>query len=128
LAPDGYLALREHDLALLTWDITADPIEAMRLYDGALVPGDENGFKGKNYSGLRNERFDELLLLASQEWEHPKLVPLYAEMQAILADELPSIPLTSHPILEAYNRNLVGWDTGGTNVPSTYKLQALYFK
>ena len=128
LAADGYLALREHDLALLTWQVGVDPQEAMSLYDGSLVPGDENGFGGKNYSGFRNARFDELARLAGREWERAKLAPLYAEMQSILLEELPSIPLTSHPVFEAHNRNLVGWEMGGSATPATYRAATFHFQ
>jgi peptide/nickel transport system substrate-binding protein len=128
LASNGYLALREHDLALLTRTAGPDPLQSLLPYSSALVPSSENGYKGNNYPGFLNPRYDELLALASHEWEPAKLAPLYAEMQSILTEELPAIPLTSHPTLDAHNRNLVGWHSGPNPVPPTFNLGAMYFK
>jgi peptide/nickel transport system substrate-binding protein len=127
-ATGGYLAQGEHDLALYTLSVGSDPLDALGQYISNQVPTEENGLVGKNYSGFRNARYDELLGLASHEWEPAKLAPLYAEMQALLTEEMPAIPLTSHPILEARSRRLVGWESGWNDVPATYKLGAMYFK
>jgi peptide/nickel transport system substrate-binding protein len=128
LGPRGYLALGEHDLAQHTWNHGTDPMEAMRIYASSQVPEKENGFVGLNYPEFRNARFDELLGLAAKEWDRAKLAPLYAEMQAILTEELPAVPLATHPVLEVRNRNLVGWEIGTNDVPATYRLGTLYVK
>ncbi len=49
--------------------------------------------KGANRGGYRNRRVDELLDMAKREYDEGRLKELYGEVQEIVADEVPFIPL-----------------------------------
>ncbi len=63
------------------------------LYPLSTTEGAVSGPRALNVSFYRNQRLDDLLIRASQVAFRPERARLYARAQAILADELPWIPL-----------------------------------
>jgi peptide/nickel transport system substrate-binding protein len=125
--PDcDYLRKRQHDLAAYAAPSSADPSGSN--YDSRNIPTPENQYRGTNYSGYRNPRFDELSRAAANELDRTKRAPLFAEMQAIWAEDLPAVPLYPRLNIEVHKLSLVGWETSVGSTPSTYKIAAMYFK
>jgi peptide/nickel transport system substrate-binding protein len=63
------------------------------LYPLSTTEGAGSGPGALNVSFFRNERLDDILIRASQVAFRPERARLYARAQALLADELPWIPL-----------------------------------
>jgi len=65
---------------------------------------------GKNYPRFRNAAFDDLAEKASLERDPARRKALVFEMQALIARELPYIPLYTGPKVEAArNDHFKGW-------------------
>jgi peptide/nickel transport system substrate-binding protein len=72
----------------LTWSGLNDPDLLHTMFHGASVPP-----KGANRGRYRNARVDELLDMARAELDDRVRKAYYAEVQKILAEELPYVPL-----------------------------------
>ncbi|MBI4590420.1 MAG: hypothetical protein HY725_16445 [Candidatus Rokubacteria bacterium] len=84
--------LGDHDLVLTEAEVAAgDP--HLFLYPLSTSEGATKGPAALNLSFYRNPRLDDLLIRASQLAFRPERLRLYQRAQAILADELPWIPL-----------------------------------
>jgi peptide/nickel transport system substrate-binding protein len=125
-ADDGYLAKRQHDFAQYTWVLDVDPSGS--LFDSQYIPSTDNNYSGANYPGWKNSRFDELSRSAANELETSKRLPLFAEMQHIWNDELPTIPLFTRLNIEIHKDNLVNWEVSSGTTYATYRAAAMYFK
>jgi peptide/nickel transport system substrate-binding protein len=85
-------AAGEHDLALAEARVVGgDP--HLFLYPLSTSEGATRGPKALNYSFYRNPRLDDVLIRASQLAFRPERQRLYHRAQAILADEMPWLPL-----------------------------------
>ncbi len=86
------LAAGEHDLALLEATVLGgDP--HLFLYPLSTSEGAGRGPRMMNFSFYRNARLDDVLIRASQLAFRPERQRLYLRAQALLAEELPWIPL-----------------------------------
>jgi peptide/nickel transport system substrate-binding protein len=82
----------EHVMALLEARVEAgDP--HLLLYPLSTTEGAAKGPQLSNFSFYRNARLDDLLIRASQLSFRPERQRLYARAQAILAEDVPWIPL-----------------------------------
>jgi peptide/nickel transport system substrate-binding protein len=82
----------EHGMALLEAGVEAgDP--HLLLYPLSTSEGAVKGPQASNLSFYRNKRLDDLLIRASQLSFRPERLRLYVRAQAMLAEELPWIPL-----------------------------------
>lgn len=94
-APDVAVAVREageHDLAVAEAAVPGgDP--HLFLYPLSTSEGAIRGRRPLNYSFYRNPRLDDVLIRASQLAFRPERFRLYQRAQALLAEELPWIPL-----------------------------------
>jgi peptide/nickel transport system substrate-binding protein len=109
----------------MSWDTVfnwGDPVIGVhRTYDST------NAFKGvwSNTQGYSNARVDELMAMAGVETDPAKRTALYAEFQAIIADELPVYHVNTVPYHTVYNTEKVGnppigiWGTS-TPIDMTY--------
>ena len=84
--------LGEHEM-LLTEALVASGDPHLFLYPLSTSEGATKGPGALNFSFYRNQRLDDLLIRASQLAFRPERLRLYQRGQAILADELPWIPL-----------------------------------
>lgn len=57
------------------------------------IPSAENGWSGQNYPGYANPEMDKALDAAERELDIVKRRALFAEIQKLAADDLPSLPL-----------------------------------
>jgi peptide/nickel transport system substrate-binding protein len=96
--PDRVRALTQagnYDLALL--DAAADGGDPHHLlYPLSTSEGAQKGPAATNVSFYRNSRVDDLLIRASQLGFRPERQRLYARAQALLAEDLPWIPIYVH--------------------------------
>jgi ABC-type transport system substrate-binding protein len=82
----------EHDIALLEADVSAgDP--HLLLYPLSASEGALKGPAAVNLSFYRNRQVDDLLIRGSQLSFRPERQRVYGRVQALLANELPWIPL-----------------------------------
>jgi len=82
----------EHSMALLETLVEAgDP--HFLLYPLSTTEGATRGPQASNFSFYRNPRLDDLLIRASQLSFRPERQRLYVRAQAMLAEDLPWIPL-----------------------------------
>jgi len=92
----------------MSWDTVfnwGDPVIGVhRTYDST------NTFKGvwSNTQGYSNARVDELMEMAGVETDPAKRKALYAEFQAIIAEELPVYHINTVPYHTVYNPDVVG--------------------
>ena len=91
-APPSLVQSGEHALALLEARVEAgDP--HLLLYPLSTSEGAVKGPQASNLSFYRNKRLDDVLIRASQLSFRPERQKLYVRAQAMLAEELPWIPL-----------------------------------
>ena len=57
------------------------------------IPSAKNGWSGQNYPGYANPQMDKALDAAERELDFTKRRALFAEIQRLAADDLPSLPL-----------------------------------
>jgi peptide/nickel transport system substrate-binding protein len=57
------------------------------------IPSADNGWSGQNYPGYANPEMDKALDAAERELDAVKRRALFAEIQKLAADDLPSLPL-----------------------------------
>jgi peptide/nickel transport system substrate-binding protein len=82
----------DYDLALVEASVAGgDP--HLCLYPLTTTEGATKGANATNVSFYRNPRLDDVLIRASQLAFRPERLRLYARAQAMLADELPWIPI-----------------------------------
>jgi ABC-type transport system substrate-binding protein len=91
------------------------------------IPTEQNDFNGSNVSRYSNPRYDQLRGQQAVEITRDAQYPLLAEMQAIISEDVPVLPLHVVPQLGIHSPKLVNWDTGTMN-NAMYKAQAMYFK
>ena len=68
--------------------------------------------------------------MADLEIEHSKRAPYFAEMQQIVNEEVPFMPLFAKSDVGVHKSNLMNWvdlGVGGLN-PPTNMIAAMYFK
>jgi peptide/nickel transport system substrate-binding protein len=86
------LAIGDHDLALTEAGVIGgDP--HLFLYPLSTSEGASRGPRMTNYSFFRNARLDDVLIRASQLAFRPERQRLYQRAQAMLAEDLPWLPL-----------------------------------
>ena len=57
------------------------------------IPHAGNGWSGQNYPGYRSDRMDALIDAIERELDAEARLPLWAELQALYATDLPALPL-----------------------------------
>ena len=78
--------------ALFAWVSAPESIPRSSLHSDE-IPRLERNWSGQNYTGFRNAEMDALLEALPQELDREKRRLLWHRLQAIYAEELPSLPL-----------------------------------
>jgi peptide/nickel transport system substrate-binding protein len=79
-------------MAMFAWISGPESVPRSTLHSRE-VPTAENGWAGQNYGGYRNAEVDALIEAIEVELDKDKRRLLWYRLQAIYADELPSLPL-----------------------------------
>ncbi|WP_291424481.1 peptide ABC transporter substrate-binding protein [Deinococcus sp.] len=126
------------DLAMYAW--SADPtLEGGDLFKSSAIPNAANGYSGQNNSGWSNAEYSKLQKQSETEFNAAARSKQFAQMQAIWAKELPSLPMyfranpytrvndlvnydmtaiTQYPTWDAYR---IGWASKGAVSAHTQK-------
>lgn len=86
-----FLAPRAFEAALIDWNQIGDP-DPYPQWHSSQIEGN-----GQNYAGWQNAEADQLMEAARQITDEAERKTLYAQFQAIFAEELPALPLF-HPL------------------------------
>lgn len=87
------LSRRRHQaLAMFAWISSPENVPRASLHSDE-IPRAERNFSGQNYPGFRNAEMDALLEALPIELDPEARRPLWNRLQAIYAEELPSLPL-----------------------------------
>ncbi|MFO1352485.1 MAG: peptide ABC transporter substrate-binding protein [Gammaproteobacteria bacterium] len=79
-------------LALFSWVSSPENVPRSALHSTE-IPTAENGWSGQNYTSYNNANIDALLDALEVELDRNKRKTMWAELQAIYANDLPSLPL-----------------------------------
>ncbi len=99
-------------LALYANGTDPDP-SVSALYDIDGIPSEANGFSGQNFTAYASERATELAFAIDAELDEAARLELVHELGALLADDVPWIPLYMLP-------NLLAWDPAVLDGPGAY--------
>jgi peptide/nickel transport system substrate-binding protein len=105
-------------LALFAW-ISSPENPPRTMLHSKEIPSEANGWSGQNYAGFRNARMDELLDAIEVELDREKRAPLWHELQAIYAEELPALPLYFRADPHIWPKWLEGVEPTGHMAPVT---------
>ncbi|MBV1799632.1 peptide ABC transporter substrate-binding protein [Siccirubricoccus sp. G192] len=83
---------RFQGLALFAWISGPESVPRSSLHSEE-IPRAERNWSGQNYGGWHNAEMDALLEALPQELDREKRRALWSRLQAIYAEELPSLPL-----------------------------------
>ncbi|MBI3501143.1 MAG: ABC transporter substrate-binding protein [Bacteroidetes bacterium] len=72
--------------------------------------------KGPNYTHFKNKKFDELFERALNEPDNGKRFEIYKEMDKILIDEAPIVPLFYDQVFRLVNNNIEGLELNPMNL------------
>jgi peptide/nickel transport system substrate-binding protein len=79
-------------LAMFAWISSPESVPRTTLHSDE-IPTAARNWSGQNYTGFRNARMDEILERLPETLQRADRIPLWRELQAIYAEELPAIPL-----------------------------------
>jgi len=89
--PDGTLYGRSFDLAEYAWLTGVRP--PVDLYRCGEIPSEDNHWAGQNPTGWCSPEYDQVTHDAMASVDRGRSLPLYHRAHAILADQLPALPL-----------------------------------
>jgi peptide/nickel transport system substrate-binding protein len=121
------LNTRDYELGEVAWITNPGGEAGPGGYHSADIPTPENNFQGANVTGYRNPRADELTDTAHSFLEREKVYPPMAELQSIISEDLPDIPLFTRSSIQVYNPKLMNW-TNFFYARPLWNSQTLYFK
>ena len=110
------------DTALYAWMSAPRNIPKTTLHSG-MIPNEQNNWSGQNYSGFRNTAMDRAIDALETTCAPEPRRELWAELQRIYADELPSLPLYYRADVFFIPAWLKGVTPTGHMHPSTYWIE-----
>jgi peptide/nickel transport system substrate-binding protein len=123
----GTVLRGDFDMAEFALAVGSDTYPEPGPYASYEIPTERNGFSGSNVPHYINPRYDQLRDQQAIEITRDAQYPLFAEMQSIISEDVPVLPLHIVTQLGIHSAKLVNWDTGTMN-NALYKAQAMYFK
>jgi peptide/nickel transport system substrate-binding protein len=126
--PEGPVFGRQFDAAQLAWTINSDL--PCSFFTSAEIPGPypdfPKGWGGANASGYRNPDFDRACATSRTTLQgSPEFADAYRQMQLILSEELPVLPLYFHQRTAAAQADLCGFQLEPSNPNSLWNLEEL---
>jgi peptide/nickel transport system substrate-binding protein len=104
------LGSRQFDVAEFAWTGGYDPgADLSYTSHSRNIPFSGNGYQGANFAGYRNARIDELLDQGLNNMDPGARTHIYAEVQQILLNELPVLPLFPRPVTGAASDKLINY-------------------
>ncbi len=100
-------------MAMFAW--VKDPLKLSdTLWGCHNIPSSKNNFQGQNMPGFCDPKADELLKAASRELDAEKRRKIGHELEVLLANELPSLPLFFRVEVSVTKKSLANWKPTGT--------------
>ncbi|MBH1988843.1 MAG: peptide ABC transporter substrate-binding protein [Myxococcaceae bacterium] len=110
---------RFQHMALYSW--VKDPVKLSdTLWRCDHIPRESNSFLGQNIPGFCDAKVDQLLKSASLELNVLKRIRLGQELEAVLAEELPALPLYFRVEVTITKKGLKNWKPTGILQPVTW--------
>ena len=104
-------------VALYATSTTPDP-SVTNLYNIDGIPSEDNGFSGQNFTAYASQRASDLAFASDAEIDEAARLALVRELGAVLAADVPWIPLYVLPNLLVWNPAML--DGPGQWVSSIY--------
>lgn len=119
----GRLPLRAFEVAEYAWAGSYDPgADALYFWASSSIPSNANNLSGGNYPGYRNPEVDRLLAAGMATLSQEERARIYRQIQRILMDDLPSLPLFYVPNVSAASRKLTGFRPGIGAIGETWNV------
>jgi peptide/nickel transport system substrate-binding protein len=109
---------RRFDMAMYAWISSPENVPRSILHSEE-IPSAENGFAGQNAAGFKSAEMDRLLDSLEVELDRDKRNVLWAELQRLYAQELPSLPLYFRSEVYILPKWLDGVRPTGNQYPTT---------
>jgi len=103
---------REFEMAMYAW-LLSPVSDCETLYTTENIPSAQNAYNGQNFAGFSNPEMDTLCHAIPTELDQAKRVAMLRRTQAILADELPVLPLYFRVDVTSIKRGLRNWKPTG---------------
>ena len=111
---------RDFEMAMYAW-VQGPLSDCETLYTSDNIPSAQNAHNGQNYPGFNNAEMDKLCHTIPTELDQAKRVTMLKRTQAILADELPVLPLYFRVEPTAVKKGFANWKpTGIGSAPITW--------
>lgn len=107
---------RQYDLTVVGHTGRLDPFALLARYQSD---------SGENYMNYSNERVDEILTTVQQERDEEKRMALYAEIQNILAEEVPALYIQSPIAIVVSAKDVAGFESYPIDI---YEMKDVYFE
>lgn len=98
------------------------------ILSSSQIPTEENAYSGQNYTGYKNTLVDELLLENLISLDTEKIYQNLREIQAIVTQDLPSLPLYYRVDVSSANQNIVNYKPTGTYYSKTWNSAYWYWQ
>ena len=109
---------RDFDAAMYAWISAPENVPRSILHSNE-IPNAGNGFAGQNAAGFHNPEMDRLIDAAETEFDADRRKVLWAAMQRLYAEELPSLPLYFRSDAFILPKWLAGMRPTGNQYPTT---------
>jgi peptide/nickel transport system substrate-binding protein len=117
----GPLKKRTFEIALYTWLSQLNPDRVDYLHSKN-VPSDRNNYVGNNFMDYSNPRVDELLVKGGATIDEKERRPIYLELQKIITDDLPFLPLYQSVSPIVARAKLQNFKPTATSTPETWNV------
>ncbi len=105
----------EFEMAMYAW-VQSPTSDCETLYTTDNIPSAENAYNGQNSPGFSNAEMDSLCHAIPTELDRAKRVAMLKRTQAILAEELPVLPLYYRVDVSAVKDGVQNWKPTGINL------------
>ncbi|MCA9508938.1 MAG: peptide ABC transporter substrate-binding protein [Myxococcales bacterium] len=106
-------------MAMYAW--IKDPVKLSdTLWRCDYIPSAKNNFQGQNFSGWCNKRANDLIAQASLELDEKARVKLGKELESLIAQDLPALPMFFGVEVSVTKKGLKNWKPTGTLQPVTW--------
>jgi peptide/nickel transport system substrate-binding protein len=111
---------REFEMAMYAW--VQHPLsDCETLYTSDNIPSSQNAYNGQNFPGFNNAEMDKLCHTLPTELDQAKRIAMLKRTQAILAEELPVLPLYFRTEPTVIKKGFTNWKpTGLGEAPVTW--------